>query len=156
MQQLYFRIQVLLCFVQCSIQFKVAFNVLNLQIIISVELQNMTTFCSGLIAFTYYNQFYWYIFWLSFHFSRRQNRKSRCSVFLCSETKQKRLLLRLMICKNFFFGCTMHTWFFFPSGLAMQESLFFAWEAAGYFFQISQTTSPPPPQPVHASSRQLV
>ena len=113
MQQLYFRIQVLLCFVQCSIQFKVAFNVLHLQIIMSVELQNMTTFYSGLIVFTYYNQFHWYIFWLSFHFSRRQNRKSRCSVFLCSETKQKRLLLRLMICKNFFFGCTMHTWFFF-------------------------------------------
>ena len=121
MQQLYFRIQVLLCFVQYSIQFKVAFNVLHLQIIMSVELQNMTTFCSGLIAFTYYNQFYWYIFWLSFHFSRRQNRKSRCSVFLCSETKQKRLLLRLMICKILFFGCTMHTWFFFSSELAMYE-----------------------------------
>lgn len=145
MQQLYFGIQVLLRFVQYSIHLKAAFNVLNLQIIMSVELQNMTTFCSGLIAFTYYNQFYWYIFWLSLHFSRRQNRKSRSSVIFCSETKQKRLLLRLMICKNFFFGCTMHTWFFFPSGLAMQESLFFAWEAAGYFFQICQTTSPPPP-----------
>ena len=81
MQQLHFRIQELLCFVQYSIQFKVAFNVLNLQIIMSVELQNMTTFCSGLIVFTYYNQFYWYIFWLSLHFSRRQNRKSRSSVF---------------------------------------------------------------------------
>ena len=145
MQQLYFRIQVLLCFVQCTIQFKVAFNVLHLQIIMSVELQNMTTFCSGLKAFTYYNQFYWYIFWLSFHFSRRQNRKSRSSVFFCSETKQKRLLLRLMICKILFFGCTMHTWFFFSSGLAMHELFFFAWEAAGYFFQISQTTPPPPP-----------
>ena len=121
MQQLYFRIQELLCFVQYSIQFKVAFNVLNLQIIMSVELQNMTTFCSGLIVFTYYNQFYWYIFWLSLHFSRRQKRKSRSSVFFCSETKQKRLLLRLMICKNFFFGCTMHTCFFFSSELAMHE-----------------------------------
>ena len=141
MQQLNFRIQVLLCFVQYSIQFKVAFNVLHLQIIMSVELQNMTTFCSGLIAFTYYNQFYWYIFWLSFHFSRRQNRKSRCSVFLCSETKQKRLLLRLMICKILFFGCTMHTWFFFlRAGHAW--TFFFAWEAAGYFFQISQKTPP--------------
>ena len=32
MQQLYFRIQVLLCFVQYSIQFKVAYNVLHFQI----------------------------------------------------------------------------------------------------------------------------
>ena len=32
---------------------------------------------------------------LSFHFSRGQNRKSRSSVFLCSETKRKRLLRRL-------------------------------------------------------------
>ena len=36
-----------------------------------------------------------FIFWLSFHFSRGQNRKSRSSVSLCSETKQKRLLRRL-------------------------------------------------------------
>ena len=142
MQQLYFRIQELLCFVQYSIQFKVAFNVLNLQIIMSVELQNMTTFCSGLIVFTYYNQFYWYIFWLSLHFSRRQKRKSRSSVFFCSETKQKRLLLRLMICKNFFFGCTMHTCFFFFLRAGHAWTFFFAWEAAGYFFQISQTTPP--------------
>ena len=35
------------------------------------------------------------IFWLSFHFSRGQNRKSRSSVFFCSETKRKRLLCRL-------------------------------------------------------------
>ena len=28
-----------------------------------------------------------FIFWLSFHFSRGQNRKSHSSVFLCSETK---------------------------------------------------------------------
>ena len=33
-----------------------------------------------------------FIFWLSFHFSRGQNRKS---FFLCSETKRKRLLRRL-------------------------------------------------------------
>ena len=37
-----------------------------------------------------------FIFWLSFHFSRDQNRKSRSSagslVFLCSETTRKRLL----------------------------------------------------------------
>ena len=45
MQQLYLRIQVLLCFVQYSIQFKVAYNVLHFQIIMSVELQNMTMFC---------------------------------------------------------------------------------------------------------------
>ena len=31
-----------------------------------------------------------FIFWLSFHFSRGQNRKSPSSVFLCSETKRKR------------------------------------------------------------------
>ena len=36
------------------------------------------------------------IFWLSFHFSRGQNRESRYSVFLCSETKRKRLLRRLL------------------------------------------------------------
>ena len=148
MQQLYFRIQVLLCFVQCSIQFKVAFNVLHLQIIMSVELQNMTTFCSGLIAFTYYNQFYWYIFWLSLHFSRRQNRKSRSSVFLCSETKQKRLLLGLMICKNFFFGCTMHTWFFFSSELAMHERLFLG--GCRIFFPNLPNNFPPPPPPPQA------
>ena len=34
-------------------------------------------------------------FWLSYHFSRGQNRKSRSSVFLFSETKRKRLLRRL-------------------------------------------------------------
>ena len=33
-----------------------------------------------------------FIFWLLFHFSRGQNRESRSSVFLCSETKRKRLL----------------------------------------------------------------
>ena len=33
--------------------------------------------------------------WLSFHFSRGQNRESRSSVFLCSETARKRLLRRL-------------------------------------------------------------
>ena len=36
-----------------------------------------------------------FIFWLSFHFSRGQNRESRSSVFLCSETARKRLLRRL-------------------------------------------------------------
>ena len=36
-----------------------------------------------------------FIFWLLFHFSRGQNRESRSSVFLCSETKRKRLLRRL-------------------------------------------------------------
>ena len=36
-----------------------------------------------------------FIFWLSFHFSRGQNRKSHSSVFLYSETKWKRLLRRL-------------------------------------------------------------
>ena len=36
-----------------------------------------------------------FIFWLLFHFSRGQNRGSRSSVFLCSETKRKRLLRRL-------------------------------------------------------------
>ena len=36
-----------------------------------------------------------FIFWLSFHFPRGQNRKSRSSVFLCSETKRKRVLRRL-------------------------------------------------------------
>ena len=38
--------------------------------------------------------------WLSFHFSRGQNRESRSSVFLCSETPRKRLLRRLLICKK--------------------------------------------------------
>ena len=37
-----------------------------------------------------------FTFWLSFHFSRGQNRKSPSSVFLCSETKRKRLLRRLI------------------------------------------------------------
>ena len=36
-----------------------------------------------------------FIFLLSFHFSRGQNRKSHSSVFLYSETKRKRLLRRL-------------------------------------------------------------
>ena len=36
-----------------------------------------------------------FIFWLLFHFSRGQNRESRSSVFLYSETKRKRLLRRL-------------------------------------------------------------
>ena len=36
-----------------------------------------------------------FIFWPLFHFSRGQNRESRSSVFLCSETKRKRLLRRL-------------------------------------------------------------
>ena len=34
---------------------------------------------------------------LSIHFSRGQNRKSPSSVFLCSETKRKRLLRRLAV-----------------------------------------------------------
>ena len=38
-----------------------------------------------------------FIFWLPFHFSRGQNRKSRSSVFFCSETKRKRLLCRLSL-----------------------------------------------------------
>ena len=33
--------------------------------------------------------------WLLFHFSRGQNLEYRSSVFLCSETKRKRLLRRL-------------------------------------------------------------
>ena len=37
------------------------------------------------------------IFWLSFHFSRGQNRESHSSVFLCSETARKRLIRRLQI-----------------------------------------------------------
>ena len=36
-----------------------------------------------------------FVLWLSFHFSRDQNRESRSSVFLCSETARKRLLRRL-------------------------------------------------------------
>ena len=36
-----------------------------------------------------------FIFWLSFYFSRGRSRKSRSSVFLCSETKRKRFLRRL-------------------------------------------------------------
>ena len=43
-----------------------------------------------------------FIFLLSFHFSRGQNRESRSSVFLCSETKRKRLLRRL--------GCEVYAW----------------------------------------------
>ena len=37
----------------------------------------------------------YFIFWLSFHFSRGQDRKFPSSVFLCSETKRKRLLCSL-------------------------------------------------------------
>ena len=40
-----------------------------------------------------------FIFWLSFHFSRGQKRKSPSPVFLCSEIKRKRLLRRLASCK---------------------------------------------------------
>ena len=36
-----------------------------------------------------------FIFWLLFHFSRGQNGESHSSVYLCSETKWKRLLRRL-------------------------------------------------------------
>ena len=36
-----------------------------------------------------------FIFWLLFHFSRGQNWESHSSVFLCSETEQKRLPWRL-------------------------------------------------------------
>ena len=35
-----------------------------------------------------------FIYWLSFHFSRGQNRESRSSVFHCSETKRKRRALK--------------------------------------------------------------
>ena len=38
------------------------------------------------------------ISWLLFYFSCDQNRESRSSVFLCSETKRKRLLRRLLTC----------------------------------------------------------
>ena len=41
-----------------------------------------------------------FIFWLLFHFSRGPNRESRSSVFLCSETKRKRLLRRLALCRS--------------------------------------------------------
>ena len=37
-----------------------------------------------------------FIFWLLFHFSHGQNRESLSSVFLCSETKRKRLIRRLV------------------------------------------------------------
>ena len=37
-----------------------------------------------------------FIFWLSFHFSRCQNRESPSLLFFCSETKRKRLLRRLL------------------------------------------------------------
>ena len=40
-----------------------------------------------------------FIFWLSFHFSRCQNRESPSSLFFCSETKRKRLLRRLLVHK---------------------------------------------------------
>ena len=36
-----------------------------------------------------------FIVWLSFHFSRGQNRESRSSIFLYPKTKRKRLLRRL-------------------------------------------------------------
>ena len=36
-----------------------------------------------------------FIFWLSFHFSHSQNRKSRSSVFLCFENYRKRMLRSL-------------------------------------------------------------
>ena len=44
--------------------------------------------------------------WLSFHFSRCQNRKCPSSVFLYTETKRKRLLRRLQkkSLKNFSFS----------------------------------------------------
>ena len=38
-----------------------------------------------------------FIFCLSFHFSRGQNRKSSSSVLFCSDTKRKRLLRRLAV-----------------------------------------------------------
>ena len=38
-----------------------------------------------------------FTFWLLSYFSRGQNRKSRSSVFLYSETKRKRLLRRLLL-----------------------------------------------------------
>ena len=38
-----------------------------------------------------------FIFWVLFHFSLGQNRESRSSVFLWSETKRKRLLSRLIL-----------------------------------------------------------
>ena len=38
--------------------------------------------------------------WLLFHFSRGQNRESRSSVFLCSETKRKHLLRRLFLSRQ--------------------------------------------------------
>ena len=41
-----------------------------------------------------------FIFWLVFHFSRGLNRESCSSVFLCSETKRKRLLRRLQCSKS--------------------------------------------------------
>ena len=41
-----------------------------------------------------------FIFCLSFHFSRGQNRESRSSVFLWSETARKRLLRRLFVNKK--------------------------------------------------------
>ena len=47
-------------------------------------------------------------FWLSFHFSRGQNRESRSSIFLCSETeKRKRLLRRLW---EMWFQWTVISW----------------------------------------------
>ena len=38
-----------------------------------------------------------FIFWLSFHFSRCQNRESPSLLFFCSETKRKRLLKRRLL-----------------------------------------------------------
>ena len=40
-----------------------------------------------------------FIFWFLFHFSRGQNRESPSSVFLCCETKRKRLLRGLFYTK---------------------------------------------------------
>ena len=57
-----------------------------------------------------------FIFWLSFHFLHGQNRKSCSTVFLCSETKRKRLLRRLTVPtrnqhwnkSNLFLSCKWH------------------------------------------------
>ena len=49
-----------------------------------------------------------FIFCLSFHFSRGQNRESRSSVFLCSETARKRLLRRLPMSARIFLELFSH------------------------------------------------
>ena len=41
-----------------------------------------------------------FIFWSSFRFSRGHNRKSLSPIFYCSETKRKRLLRRLSLCRQ--------------------------------------------------------